>query len=140
MKIKIFTVGKPKYPEIFQDFLKRLNVLNPTEHIIIKNPKKEISKIKKETNGFKIILLDEHGKEFTSKELANYLEKNKNNSENLAFFIGGPDGHEKEIKELSSNLISLSKLTLPHDLAMIILVETLYRSFSILQNHPYHRE
>jgi len=140
MKIKLYTVGKPKFNDIFDEFLKRLKKYNKTEHHIIKNPKKEIKKISEETKNFLKILLDERGKELTSQEFANFLEKKENQSQNLAFFVGDFFGHSEEIKNIGEYKISLSKLTLPHDFAMIILVETLYRSFSILHNHPYHKD
>ena len=58
---------------------------------------------------------------------------------NIYFIIGGPDGLSDEVKDKSGSILSLSKLTFPHQLAKVILIEQVYRSISIMNNHPYHR-
>ncbi len=143
MKIQLITIGEPKddYRKIFDEFLKRLGGFVNVEFIPIKEDKNSTKKILKLIEKTFVILLDEKGREFSSKELADFLEKKENQSVGkISFLIGGPDGHESEIREKKDFEISFSKLTFPHDLAMVILVETLYRSFSIIKNHPYHRE
>ena len=84
-------------------------------------------------------MLDETGKEYTSASLASFLELQKNQSRNMSFIIGGPDGHTEKIRQRADVSIALSQLTFPHDIAMMLTLETLYRGFSILANHPYHR-
>ena len=82
------------------------------------------------------VILDESGKEFTSPEFATLL-KDKNE---LCFFIGGAYGFEKSFLSEFDLVLSLSRLSLAHHLAKILLLEQLYRGFCILNNHPYHKD
>lgn len=87
------------------------------------------------------VVLDEHGHTLSSVELAQFLEKRSvEGIGEMCFVIGGPDGHSDHIKERADFLWSLSRLTFPHDMAMLIFAETLYRASTIIGNHPYHRE
>jgi len=143
MKIQLITIGEPKneYKKIFDEFLKRLGGFVKVEYFPIKENKDSDKKILKLIDKTFVVLLDEKGREFSSVELANFLEKKELESiGTISFLIGGPDGHSDEVRKKEDFKISFSKLTFPHDLAMVILVETLYRSFSIIKNHPYHRE
>lgn len=143
MKLQIITIGEPKneYKKIFDEYFKRLGGFVDVEFFPIKEDKNSSKKILKLIEKTFVVLLDEKGKDFSSKELANFLEKKELESVGkISFLIGGPDGHSEEIREKENFKISFSRLTFPHDLAMVILVETLYRSFSIIHNHPYHRE
>ena len=106
----------------------------------IKEGKNLDRKIQDAISGYMCILLDEKGTEYSSQGLALFIEKQKNQSLNLAIIIGGPHGHSDFVRSLSSRTFSLSKLTFPHDIAMMITLETLYRSFTILAGHPYHKE
>lgn len=96
-----------------------LNVITPTDYVIA---------------------LDEHGKSWTTTQLATKLEYWQTEQSCLAFLIGGPDGLAADCKQRAQALWSLSHLTLPHPLVRIVLIEQLYRAYSILQGHPYHRE
>ena len=86
------------------------------------------------------IVLDERGRELTTRELADWLEKKLDGGRDLAFLIGGPDGLAARLKSGAATQIRLSSLTLPHGLARVLLAEQLYRAISIMQHHPYHRE
>ncbi|EFK96584.1 SPOUT methyltransferase, predicted [sediment metagenome] len=143
MKLQIITIGEPKneYKKIFDEYLKRLSGFVKLEYYPIKEDKNSDKKIFNLIEKTFVILLDEKGREFSSKSLAEFLEKKELESVGtISFLIGGPDGHNEEIRKKEDFKISFSRLTFPHDLAMVILVETLYRSFSIINNHPYHRE
>lgn len=86
-----------------------------------------------------IVLLDEHAKEPTSVEFANYLQKKMNAGvKNLVFVVGGPFGFDDRIKIRANDKLALSKLTFPHQLVRLVFVEQLYRAFTILKNEPYH--
>lgn len=88
-----------------------------------------------------IVLLDERGRSMTSLAFAEALRLDRDGGvRNLAFLIGGADGHGDEVRSAAHRTLSLSPLTLPHGLARIMLVEQLYRSVSIIAGHPYHRE
>ena len=86
-----------------------------------------------------VIALDVTGVAYSSEQLASKLEKLQQITSHLCFLIGGPEGLTPHIITLSNEQWSMSKLTLPHTLVRIVLVEALYRAWSILQNHPYHK-
>jgi 23S rRNA (pseudouridine1915-N3)-methyltransferase len=86
------------------------------------------------------VSLDERGSEFSTRELAAWLGRRMQEGRALAFLIGGPDGHAPEVRARSNMSLSLSRLTLPHALARVVLLEQLYRAHSLLSNHPYHRD
>jgi 23S rRNA (pseudouridine1915-N3)-methyltransferase len=90
--------------------------------------------------GCGLVALDEHGKSLTTGELARLLEGWRHDGRDVAFAIGGADGLDQRLKESASLILSLSMLTLPHQLVRVLLAEQLYRSASLLHNHPYHRE
>ncbi len=85
------------------------------------------------------IALEMHGKMFTSEQLADKLGSLQNTQSHLCFLIGGPEGLTSSLSKQCHEAWSLSKLTLPHTLARITLLEALYRSWAIMQNHPYHK-
>ena len=101
-----------------------------------KEYKKALSIIKPDSV---LIALDENGQNFTSMQFSKNIIKWKENFSNLYFIIGGPDGLTDDIKNNAHEIVSLSKLTFPHLLARVILVEQIYRSICIMNNHPYHR-
>jgi 23S rRNA (pseudouridine1915-N3)-methyltransferase len=86
------------------------------------------------------IALDEHGKTITSKELSKKLSTWMKEGDSPCFIIGGADGLDKGIINEAREVFSLSALTLPHAMVRVLLLEQLYRAWSILNNHPYHRE
>jgi len=87
-----------------------------------------------------VVALDERGSEFSTRELAGWLGTRIAQAQNLAFLIGGPDGLAREVLARSNFTLSLSRLTLPHALARVVLSEQLYRAHTILTHHPYHRD
>lgn len=86
------------------------------------------------------IALDEHGKLLTTKNLAVKLSQWMQTAPIITLYIGGPDGLSKEFLAKSDFVWSLSKLTMPHMLVRVLLVEQLYRAWTITQGHPYHRD
>jgi len=96
----------------------------------------EQQKQKKERH--KLVLLDSRGKQFSSEELSEFLQREQVNAIPLLFAIGGSDGFSEEVRRNAGLTLSLGKMTLPHELARVVLVEQLYRAFTILKNHPYH--
>jgi 23S rRNA (pseudouridine1915-N3)-methyltransferase len=87
----------------------------------------------------RVVALDERGQDWDTLRLARQLEAWRGASEHVAFVIGGPDGLAGSIKSAAHLTLRLSSLTLPHALARVMLAEQLYRAWSILANHPYHR-
>lgn len=86
-----------------------------------------------------VVLLDEKGKQPTSVELARKLSAWQTDGRDVCFIIGGPDGVSDSCRKRAGFVWSLSKLTLPHGLARITFAEALYRAWSLLSGHPYHR-
>lgn len=87
-----------------------------------------------------VVVLDERGSQIRTTELAGWLAGWAREARDIAFVIGGADGLDEQIKALARRTLALSALTLPHGLVRVVLAEQLYRAFSLLANHPYHRE
>lgn len=87
-----------------------------------------------------LIVLDEHGQEVTTTQLAQRMETWLAGGRDVSLVIGGADGLHASLKQKADWLWSLSKLTLPHGMVRVVLAEQLYRAWSVIQNHPYHRE
>lgn len=86
-----------------------------------------------------LIALDEHGRQWSTAELAARLERWMQEGRDLAMLVGGADGLDPSIIEGADHVWSLSRLTLPHALVPVVLAEQLYRVWSLLNRHPYHR-
>lgn len=154
MKITILTIGKfDKSPllELYNFYHKKLKIKVDLIEVEVKISNNfEISKIKNlEASHLKkyfpkfqkIIALDEKGDEFSSKNFAKLLNNFAiNSASEILFVIGGAYGLDDEIKSQADLIISLSKMTFPHLLARIILIEQIYRAHLINQNHPYHKD
>jgi len=87
-----------------------------------------------------VVVLDERGTQFSSKELAGRLDEWQTIGQDLVFVIGGPDGVSTDCLQRANLRWSLSRLTLPHGLARVLFAEQLYRAWSLTTGHPYHRE
>jgi len=90
--------------------------------------------------GCRIVVLDERGTNLTTKALASRLQNWQLESDDVALVIGGPDGLDPAFRQAAHERIRLSDMTLPHAMARVLLIEQLYRAWSINANHPYHRE
>ncbi len=87
-----------------------------------------------------VILLDEHGKEYTSVEFAKEVERFTASGKNIVFVIGGAYGFSDEVYNRSDGKVSLSKMTFPHQMVRTVFTEQLYRAFTIIKGEPYHHE
>lgn len=90
--------------------------------------------------GVRRVVLDERGQRWTTMQLADRLQHWRGDGRDVALVIGGPDGLDPAIKATADESCRLSDLTLPHALARVLLVEALYRAWSVMEGHPYHRE
>ena len=90
--------------------------------------------------GARLVALDEHGREVSTRELADLLARWMADGRDVALVIGGADGLAANLLERAELKLALSRLTLPHALARVLLAEQMYRAISLLNNHPYHRE
>ena len=147
MKIKVAWIGKTKEPAIQSltgEYLKRISHYAEVQGIPVKDEAAILSLARGEGRGerknerHKLVLLDSRGKQYSSEELAAMLDRELVNAIPLLFAIGGSDGFSEETRRQASVMLSLGKMTLPHELARVVLVEQLYRAFTILKNHPYH--
>jgi 23S rRNA (pseudouridine1915-N3)-methyltransferase len=86
-----------------------------------------------------VVALDGRGKAWTSEQLAQRLEHWRGQGRDLAFLIGGPEGHAPEVITRADEHWALGPLTLPHMLVRLVVAEQLYRAAALLANHPYHR-
>jgi 23S rRNA (pseudouridine1915-N3)-methyltransferase len=144
VKLKVAWIGKTKDSAIqalTADYLKRLNYYAEVEALAVPT---ETALLKyREKSGLRpahsIVLLDSRGKQLSSEEFAAFLEGQQNrNPQPLLFAVGGADGFSESARKAASFTLSLGKMTLAHELARIVLLEQLYRAFSILKGHPYH--
>ena len=150
--IKIICVGKIKekfYRDAIEEYLKRLSKYTkieiiechdysdiPTSDILIKE-KQEIEK--HINNKDYVITLEIEGNELSSIELANKIDNIYLNNSNITFIIGGSYGLHEDIKNISNYKLSFSKMTFPHQLFRVILLEQIYRGFKIINNESYHK-
>ncbi len=90
--------------------------------------------------GATVVVMDERGRDADTKGLAKLLEGWLGGGADVAIIVGGPDGLAPDIKSKAASLLRLSSLTLPHALVRVLLAEALYRAWSVVKGHPYHRE
>jgi 23S rRNA (pseudouridine1915-N3)-methyltransferase len=88
----------------------------------------------------RVIVLDERGQHLTTKALADKVQSWQGDGRDCAWLIGGPDGLDPALKARADEAVRLSDLTLPHAMVRVLLIEQLYRAWSIITHHPYHRE
>jgi len=143
--IKIICVGKVKekfYRDAIEEYMKRLSKYHKVNIIEVSdsNTKSEATEILKKIDSKDyIITMEIEGKQLSSIELSNFIDKTFLNYSNITFIIGGSDGLDEEIKNKSNYKLSFSSLTFPHQLFRVILLEQIYRSFKILNNETYHK-
>jgi 23S rRNA (pseudouridine1915-N3)-methyltransferase len=138
VKIKIVWIGKTKEPAIqslTDEYLKRLARYADTEGIALKDEAALLKGRGRDT----LVLLDSRGKQLSSEEFAEFLGNHQDrNPLPLRFAVGPANGFTAETRQEASLLLSLGKMTLAHELARVVLLEQLYRAFTILKGHPYH--
>ena len=155
MNIKLIYISKNKSNNIellVEDYEKKINHFISYSSIGLKNKnqyseKKIIQKsesnliLKNIKNNDLVILLDEKGKEFSTKDFSKFIsDKMMNRTKNIVFIIGGAYGFSSEFKKKFKLKIALSKLTFSHDMARLFFSEQLYRSLTIINNIPYHNQ
>ena len=150
--IKIITVGtiKEKYlKDAIEEYQKRIKKYTNIELIEVKDEglveeskaiSLEAEKIKKHLNSKDyIITMEIEGKQITSKEFAEKLNQIQIENSNIVFIIGGSYGLSNELKQMAKYHLSFSKLTFPHQLFRVLLLEQIYRCYKILNNESYHK-
>ncbi|HEV2114065.1 MAG TPA: 23S rRNA (pseudouridine(1915)-N(3))-methyltransferase RlmH [Terriglobales bacterium] len=144
MKLRIAWVGRTKEPAINSltaEYLKRLSRYAPIESLEVASEAALLKQLEKSAGRTApvLVLLDFRGKQLTSEEFAEFLDHHQNRgSQTLLFAIGPADGFTDAARQAASITLSLGKMTLAHELARVVLLEQLYRAFTILKGHPYH--
>lgn len=143
MKIKIAWIGKTKEAAITsltEEYLKRISRYAPAEGVAARDEDDLLAKFGgKGRTKTTLLLMDSRGKEFSSQQFAKFLgDYQDRNPLPLVFAIGGPDGFSEAARKAAQHTISLGKMTLAHELARVVLLEQIYRGFTILKGHPYH--
>jgi len=139
MKIKVAWVGKTKAAEIQRlsdEYVKRISRYAEIEGVTVKDEAAILAIAA--GSRCKLVPLDSRGKQYSSEEFAVFLEREQVNAVPLLFAIGGSDGFGDEVRKKAGFVWSLGKLTLPHELARVVMLEQIYRAFTILRGHPYH--
>lgn len=157
MEIELLTVGKTSIrfvEEGIAEYTRRLKHYIPFSIKAlpdIKNTSKLSEAKQKDAEGEKIlatlttadyvVLLDEHGKEYTSVEFSSFIEKQMiAGRRKVVFVVGGPYGFSQEVYNRADSLLSLSKMTFNHEMVRLFFVEQIYRGMTILRGEPYHHE
>jgi len=147
VKIKVAWIGKTKEPAIealTREYLQRIARYAEVAGTAVKDEARVISlasgtgQNNNNSDRHKLDLIDSRSNQLSSEELAEFLEREQLNALPLLFAIGGSDGFSDEARRLAGFSLSLGKMTFPHELARVVLLEQLYRAFTILKNHPYH--
>lgn len=144
VKIRVVFLGKTRNPNVralLEDYRRRIARFAPIEIVEWKTTDGgpwTVAEARGKRGRAPVVLLDAGGKEFTSEELARWLARElASGHQELIFLLGSAEGFTAETKKKATTLLSLSKLTLPHELARVVLLEQLYRAFARLQGHPY---
>ena len=143
MKLKVAWIGKTKEPAIqslTDEYLKRLSRYAEAEGITLKDEAAVLKLCARDARPrHTLVLLDEQGKQLSSEELAKFLGGYQDrNPLPLLFAVGAADGFTDQARQAATLVLSLGRMTLAHELARVVLLEQLYRAFTILKGHPYH--
>ena len=157
MKITLLAIGKTNAKHLqegIEQYIKRLSHYIPFEFKILPDVKttKGLTQEKQKEmegqmflnciqSGDVVVLLDEKGKEMTSREFSVYLDKKMVTvAKNLIFVIGGPYGFSQEMYNRANEKLSLSKMTFSHEMIRMFFIEQIYRAMTILKGEPYHHD
>ena len=156
MRITLMLVGKTtdsRLQSLIDDYRQRLTHYVPFDLVVIPDLKNQKSLSEEQvksaegeailsrlTPSMDVVLLDEHGKEFRSVELADWLQKKMASGRDLTLIIGGPYGFSEAVYQRANGRLSLSRMTFSHQMVRLLAVEQLYRAMTILRGEPYHHE
>ncbi len=142
MKLRVFAAGKPKdaaLRTLVEEYVKRSSRFQPLEVTHLRDASAIRGAL--ESSAAPRVLLDERGEQPSTRELAGWLERWRDQgTREVCFFVGDADGFTEAERGRADRILSLSRLTLPHRVALLVLAEQLYRAASLLAGHPYHRD
>lgn len=140
MKIRLVLLGKTRRAEcraMLEDYAARVRRYAEIEVTELREDSAALRRLEF-PSGATVVLLDAAGKQFTSAEFARWLGKERDRgARELIFLGGGADGFPEAVRKQATMKISLTSLTMPHELARVVLAEQIYRGFAILAGHPY---
>ncbi len=144
MKLRIAWIGRTRSSPIQSltaEYLKRLSRYAACDALELPS-EAALLKLVEKTAGRTpplLVLLDSRGRQLTSEEIANFLEYHQSHdTQDMMFAVGPADGWSDTTRAAAKTILSFGKITLPHELARVVLLEQLYRGFTILKGHPYH--
>lgn len=144
MKWLVAAIGRPKLPFAragIDEYLHRLGRFAPVEFAPLRISGDEGRALLDRTEGFHRIVMDERGKPLTSVEFSRLIGNLElHGTRGTAVLVGGADGHSAEVRERADVLLAVSRFTLQHELALLVMLEQIYRAYGILRGTPYHRE
>ena len=143
MKIHVLAIGKPKLSYAaagIEEYERRLQRYAPVTVEYIRARDESSSLLSRSRESYRIAL-DERGSQFTTLSLSERITRleDRPDIKNVSFLIGGSDGHSSELRNCSDEIWSLSAMTMQHELALVVLLEQLYRAYTIKRGEPYHR-
>ena len=144
MKLRIAWIGRTRSSPIQSltaEYLKRLSRYAACEALELMSEAALLKVVEKSTARTPpvLVLLDSRGRQLTSEEIANFLDYHQSHgTQELLFAVGPADGWDATTRAAANHVFSFGKITLPHELARVVLLEQLYRGFTILKGHPYH--
>lgn len=140
MKLLLLTIGRPKsrpIQELMEDYGSRLRHYLSLDLDAVKDEERALARI--EPSDY-LVVLDERGEQKSSMELSRFLVDHANTGRRrVVFLVGGPDGHSDSAVKRAQLVLSLSRMTFPHELVPVIVLEQLYRACSILRGESYHK-
>jgi len=140
MKLLVLPIGKIRskpVSELAADYAERLSHYATLHVVPCRDEREALSNVK---GGDFVVLLDAAGSELGSEELARFISGHQmRGTKRLVFVIGGPEGPKKETRARADHALSLSRMTFPHELAQAMLLEQLYRAYTIIKGEPYHK-
>lgn len=143
MKHRVITVGRPSgwAKSAVEEYGKRIGGFADVELVHVKEGAKQEKELREKSEGWQRVALDERGRLASTAEWKNYFEKwERAGKAKTAWILGGADGHGAGFRDLCGDVWSLGPQTLSHDLALVVLLEQIYRVESWRAGHPYHRE
>lgn len=143
MRLKVAWIGKTKEAAIqslTSEYVKRISRYVSCETVEAPSESALLNTLKKSSRIAPVLVaLDSRGRQFSSEELSKFIDQHQDRgTQELVFAIGPADGWSENVHSQAVLLLSLGKMTLPHELARVVTLEQIYRAYTILKNHPYH--
>lgn len=147
MKLRVVWISpkarskEPAFEELTREYVQRIRKYQPIETSIYSGEPEMLKAVERSAGRVSpiLVLLDSRGRGMSSEQFAEFiLEQQGSDVQQLVFAIGPADGFSQEARRAAKAILSLGPMTLPHELARVVLLEQIYRAFTIIKKHPYH--